>query len=103
LRTFEIPVVGSLFLAERTLEHKLLFEEDYEAVFFSSPAECASKCHALLCDESRRAAIAKAGQNKIQCMHVSHADVLSQILLDVTGVHSLPPNPIDFHLANTRA
>ena len=60
-RSLEIPALGSLLLAERTIEHQQLYREDEEAVFWSDAAECADKCHALLADETRIRTITAAG------------------------------------------
>lgn len=64
-RSMEIPALGGLLCAERTVEHQALYQEDVEAVFCSSAAECAAKCLALLGDPQRRAAIARAGRAKV--------------------------------------
>ncbi|AXC13431.1 hypothetical protein ACPOL_4154 [Acidisarcina polymorpha] len=63
-RSMEIPSLGSLLCAQQTSEHSALYREDEEAVFWSSPEECAEKCFALLADESRRQAIAAAGHQR---------------------------------------
>jgi hypothetical protein len=49
-RTFEIPAAHGLLCAEKTSEHQLLYEHLFEAVFWSSPAECASLCKILIQD-----------------------------------------------------
>ena len=54
-------------LAERTSEHLEYFEEDKEAVYFSSMDELTSKLHFLLRADSARARIAKAGYER--CMN----------------------------------
>jgi spore maturation protein CgeB len=63
-RSMEIPSLGALLCAERTPEHLALYEEDREAVLWSTPQECASKCLALLNDAQRREAIATAGRQR---------------------------------------
>lgn len=60
-RSLEIPSLGGVFCAERTEEHLALYEEDKEAMFWSSPEECAAKCRALLADEARRRSVAQNG------------------------------------------
>jgi spore maturation protein CgeB len=61
-RSLEIPALGGLFCAERTEEHLALYEEDKEAVFWSSAEECAAKCRALLADEAWRRSVAENGR-----------------------------------------
>ncbi len=65
-RSLEIPALGGLLCAERTDEHRAMYVEGAEAVFWSSPQECADRCAALLADEPRRQAIARAGQRRIR-------------------------------------
>lgn len=65
-RSAEIPYIGSVLCAERTEEHRAMYKEDEEAVFWSTPEECAKKCFSLLTDEERRNRIAKAG--RLRCM-----------------------------------
>jgi spore maturation protein CgeB len=60
-RSLEIPAIGSLLCAWRTNDHKELYVDGQEAVFFDSPDECAEVCLALLADEQRRMAISAAG------------------------------------------
>lgn len=61
-RSLEIPSLGGVFCAERTEEHLALYEEDKEAVFWSSAEECAAKCRALLADEAWRRSVAENGR-----------------------------------------
>jgi spore maturation protein CgeB len=39
-----------------------MYRENKEAVFWNTPEECAKKCFALLSDEPKRKAIARAGR-----------------------------------------
>jgi len=61
-RSLEIPSLGGVFCAERTEEHLALYEEDKEAVFWSSAEECAAKCRALLADGAWRRSVAENGR-----------------------------------------
>lgn len=79
-RSLEIPSLGGLLCAERTSEHLTLYEEDREAVFWSSAEECAEKCLALLKDEPRRRAIAEAGHLRALKNECFNEKVLATIL-----------------------
>jgi spore maturation protein CgeB len=63
-RSMEIPSLGGVFCAERTREHVALYDEDEEAVFWNDAEECASKCRALLSNDSWRESIARKGHER---------------------------------------
>jgi spore maturation protein CgeB len=63
-RSSEIPYIGSLLCAERTSEHLCMYDEDIEAVFWSTPEECAQKCIDLIANGAKRKAIAQAGRRR---------------------------------------
>lgn len=63
-KSFEIAACGGFLLAERCPGHSERFQEDEEAVFFSSIEECADKIRRYLPDEAARARIAAAGQRR---------------------------------------
>jgi hypothetical protein len=63
-RSMEIPSLGGVFCAQRTREHVALYSENEEAVFWSSPEECASKCNALLSNDSWRQSVARKGHER---------------------------------------
>jgi spore maturation protein CgeB len=63
-RSTEIPAIGSLLCAKRTVEHEAMYLDGEEAVFWDTPEECARLCSDLLQDEPRRSAIAAAGRRR---------------------------------------
>src|SRR5208282_6242884 len=79
-RSLEIPAIGSLLLAERTVEHEMLYREDEEAVFWSDADECAEKCFALLADEARIRRIAAAGHARALANGHFNEKVVSMVL-----------------------
>ena len=60
-RTFEVPSLGTLLCAERTIEHQQLYCEGAEAVFWADAEECAGVCLSLLRHEPQRQEIAHRG------------------------------------------
>ena len=82
-RSFEIPHLGGVFCAQRTDEHTELYKEGEEAVFWSSPEECAAKCMELLGDETRRMRLAMNGRNRCLKNNTTNEAVLLQILCGV--------------------
>lgn len=65
-RSAEIPALGGLFCAERTIDHLQMYEEGVEALFWENAEECAAMCKFALEDESRRRAIAQAGYTRVK-------------------------------------
>jgi spore maturation protein CgeB len=61
-KSFEIAACGGFLLAERTEGHMQRFQEDEEAVFFSSTDELIAKVRLYLPDEAARNRIAAAGR-----------------------------------------
>src|SRR5258706_407825 len=79
-RSFEIPSLGGVLCAERTTEHTRLYAENEEAVFWSTPEECAAKCMQLIGDEERRKGIASRGRKRWLRNGTANEQVLSQIV-----------------------
>jgi spore maturation protein CgeB len=84
-RSFEIPSLGGVLCAERTTEHARLYAEDQEAVFWSSPEECAAKCMQLIGDEERRKNIAISGRQRHLRNETTNEHVLSRIVGALNG------------------
>jgi hypothetical protein len=63
-KAVEIAACGGFLLALRTPGHQAIFEEDREAVFFSSIEECADKCRFYLSRPELREAIAGQGRER---------------------------------------
>ncbi len=64
IRTFEIPASKTLILSERNSELLNLFQEDKEAVYFSTPEELKQKVTYLLNNQTLIESIAEAGYQK---------------------------------------
>lgn len=71
-RSVEIPYSGSLLCAERTNEHRHLYEEGEEAVFWDDAKECAEVCFDLLSDNRRLQEIARSGRQR--CIENGHTN-----------------------------
>jgi spore maturation protein CgeB len=63
-RCFEIPAIGTMMLAPRTDELRSLFEEDRDAVYFSSVDELVTKARIYAADDERRHVIAANGRRR---------------------------------------
>ncbi len=79
-RSFEIPHLGGILCAERTPEHSSLYEENEEAVFWSSPEECADKCFQLLKNPEYRKSLGIKGRKRCLRNGTTNQVVLSTIL-----------------------
>jgi spore maturation protein CgeB len=79
-RSVEIPACGGFMLAERTEEHLALFEEDREAVYFSSDDELLDKVRWYLAHEDDRARIARAGRQRCWTGGYTYERRLEQVL-----------------------
>ncbi len=84
-RSIEIPACGGFMIAERTDEHKKLFEEDKEAVYFDSKEELLEKVKYYLENEEERKQIAKAGYERTRKCKYSYDDRAEEILKVIKG------------------
>lgn len=91
-RSSEIPFIGgAVFCAERTTEHEMLYVDGKEAVFWSSPEECADLCHRLLEDEPHRRRIAAAARTRVLQWRLLNDDILAAVLRIAEGRSSDHP------------
>jgi spore maturation protein CgeB len=89
-KAFEITACGAFLLALRTPGHRGAFEEDKEAVFFSSVEECAEKARYYLDHEAEREAIARRGRERAVASGYDNDTQLKRILLKLDGVETPP-------------
>ena len=79
-RSFEIPACGGFMLAERTDEHCSFFEEDKEAVYFSSMDELVDKLLFYISNELARRKIAEAGYLRCTTSGYQYSDRARHVL-----------------------
>lgn len=79
-RSVEIPACRKMMLAERTSDHQLLFEEDKEAVFFSSLPELVDKAKYYVKNDHPRERIAQAGYERCLRSGYSNYERIKQML-----------------------
>ncbi len=84
-RSMEIPALGAVLCAERTSEHLSLYDEGVEAVFWSTPEECAAACRHLLANDAYRHSVARRGRERLQRNGHYNEQVLAAILRQVVG------------------
>jgi spore maturation protein CgeB len=80
MRTFEISACGAFMLADRTEEHLDMFEEDKEAIFFSSVDEAIEKIQYYLEHDAERICVAQNGYNKVVNGKNTYTDRLCEII-----------------------
>jgi len=85
-RTFEIPACGSMLLADRTGEHRELFDEGKEAEFFSSTEELVDKARFYCGDESARQRVAGAGFERCVKSKYAYIHRLAAVLGELTRI-----------------
>lgn len=79
-KSVEICASGGFLLALRTPGHQACFEEDREAVFFSSVEECAEKAAYYLSHVEEREAIAQRGYERTIAGGYSNDTQLAKVL-----------------------
>jgi len=80
MRTFEAPACAVFVLSERSPGAMQFFEEDKEAVYFSSPEELREKLRFYLNNENKRISIAKAGYQRCLRSGYSYIERAAKIL-----------------------
>jgi hypothetical protein len=89
-RSMEIPYAGGVLCAERTSEHRELYEEGVEAVFWRDGDECARQCRRLLDDDAWRESVRSAGMARVRASHRGHEDVCRVIVETALQSHAQP-------------
>jgi spore maturation protein CgeB len=79
-KSFEIPACAAFMLSERTQDLLALFQEDKEAVFFSSSDELIEKVHFYLRHDDLRKQIAQAGYQRCLTSGYSNYDRIKSML-----------------------
>jgi spore maturation protein CgeB len=89
-KAFEITACGAFLLALRTPGHLAAFEEDKEAVFFSSVEECAEKAGYYLDHAQEREAVARRGRERAVGSGYDNDTQLKRVLLKLDGIETPP-------------
>jgi spore maturation protein CgeB len=84
-KSVEIAACQGFLLALRCEGHQAIFEEDREAVFFSSVEECADKCRFYLAHPELREAIAHRGRARAVRSGYDNDTQLARILNRLDG------------------
>jgi hypothetical protein len=84
-KSVEIAACGGFLLALRTSGHQALFDEDREAVFFSSLEECADKCRFYLGRSALRDGIAQKGRERAVRSGYDNDTQLAKVLRRLDG------------------
>jgi len=79
-RSLEIPALGGLLCAQRTPEHREMYRENKEALFWTDAKECAAMCSYALDNGNMRASIAQAGHARIRANGHYNETILRGIL-----------------------
>jgi spore maturation protein CgeB len=85
-RTFEIPACGSMLLADRTGEHRELFDEGKEAEFFASTEELVDKARFYCGDELARRRVADAGFERCVKSKYAYVHRLAAVLGELARI-----------------
>lgn len=84
-KSVEIAACRGFLMALRCEGHQAIFEEDKEAVFFSSVEECADKCRFYLARPELREAIARRGRERAVRSGYDNDTQLARVLRRLDG------------------
>ena len=80
-RSTEIPAIGSMLCATRTYEHKKLYLENKEAIFFKDVYECYNKCKTYLKNKDKIKKITVNGNKKVtKILKIDFESTIKKIL-----------------------
>lgn len=82
-RSVEIPACGGFMMAERTDEHLALFDENKEAIYFSSDEELLEKCLYYLRNEKERKKIVNAGRDRAMNSNYSNENMIRNFIENI--------------------
>lgn len=95
-KAVEIAACQGFLLAIRTEGHQAIFEEDQEAVFFSSLEECADKCRFYLGRPDLRESIARRGRERAVRSGYDNDTQLRRVLNRLDGQIEEPGSSLVF-------
>lgn len=84
-RTYEIPYMGGLLLAERTKVHLNTYIEGKEAFFFSNKLELIKKTKFLLNNPAIAERVRKAGKKKVKLLKVGNKNLARFIICKINN------------------
>jgi spore maturation protein CgeB len=82
-RSLEVPYIGGLLCAERTVEHLEMYKENSEAIFWSDVKECASLCKELLLNDALRETNRLGGMKRVRNNFVGNEDICRLVLNNI--------------------
>lgn len=82
-RTYEIPYMGGLLVAERSKVHVNTYKEDVDAVFFNNKSELLKKVRSLLDNHNLANRIRKNGMKKVKKLKVGNLDLVKLVISKV--------------------
>lgn len=89
-RSAEVPYIGgAIFCAERTTEHSDMYCDGEQALFWSSPEECARACRMILADTVRRDRMAAAARERVQQLGLSNDTMMDWILNQIETARTM--------------